>query len=44
VVDRICGLDGVRADIAMMRTQRAPANTRGIRNVMFGVAPAEQLS
>jgi catechol 2,3-dioxygenase-like lactoylglutathione lyase family enzyme len=58
-VDRIVGLDGVRVDIAMMRTpdghgrleltkfhrptaasaepKNAPANTLGIRNVMFAV-------
>ena len=58
-MDRIVGLDGVRADIAMMRTpdghgrleltkfhtppaissepQNAPANTLGIRRIMFAV-------
>ena len=58
-VDRTVGLDGVRADIVMMRTpdghgrveltkfhtpsaissepQNAPANTRGIRRIMFAV-------
>lgn len=57
-VDRIIGLDGVRADIAMLRTPDghgrleltkfhsptavgggwdAPANTRGIRRIMFAV-------
>jgi catechol 2,3-dioxygenase-like lactoylglutathione lyase family enzyme len=58
-VDRVVGLDGVRADIAMMRTpdghgrveltrfhtpsaissepQNAPANTLGIRRIMFAV-------
>jgi len=58
-VDRIVGLDGVRVDIAMMRTpdghgqleltkfhtpaavssepQNAPANTVGIRRIMFAV-------
>jgi catechol 2,3-dioxygenase-like lactoylglutathione lyase family enzyme len=58
-VDRVVGLDDVRADIAMMRTpdghsgveltkfhtppavsaepQRAPANTLGIRRIMFAV-------
>ena len=58
-VDRIVGLDGVRADIAMMRTpdghgrveltkfhtppavraepESAPANTLGIRRIMFAV-------
>ena len=58
-VDRIVGLDGVRADIVMMRTpdghgrveltkfhtpsaissepQNAPANTLGIRRIMFAV-------
>ena len=57
--DRVVGLDGVRADIAMMRTpdghgrvelskfhtppavraepQSAPANTLGIRRIMFAV-------
>ena len=58
-VDSVVGLDGVRADIAMMRTpdghgrveltkfhtppavrsepERAPANTLGIRRIMFAV-------
>ena len=58
-VDRLAGLDNVRADIAMMRTpdghgrleltkyhtpaavsaepENAPANTLGIRNIMFAV-------
>lgn len=58
-VDRIVGLDGVRVDIAMMRTpeghgrleltkfhtptaisaepQNAPANTLGLRSIMFAV-------
>ena len=58
-VDRVCGLDDVRADIAMMRTPHghggleltkyrrpaaigaestsAPANTLGLRNIMFAV-------
>jgi catechol 2,3-dioxygenase-like lactoylglutathione lyase family enzyme len=58
-VDRVVGLDGVRADIVMMRTpdghgrveltkfhtpsaissepQNAPANTLGIRRIMFTV-------
>jgi len=58
-VDRVVGLDGVRADIVMMRTpdghgrveltkfhtpsairsepQHAPANTLGIRRIMFAV-------
>src|SRR3712207_4256170 len=57
--DRVVGLDGVRADVAMMRTpdghgrvelsrfhtppavrgepERAPANTLGIRRIMFAV-------
>jgi catechol 2,3-dioxygenase-like lactoylglutathione lyase family enzyme len=59
VVDRIVGLDGVRSDIAMMRTPdghgkleliryrtpagpegdpRAPANTPGLRHILFEVA------
>src|SRR5829696_10572194 len=59
LVDRVVGLDGVRADIVMMRTpdghgrveltkfhspaaissepQNAPANTLGIRRIMFAV-------
>src|SRR6516165_8142025 len=58
-VDRVVGLDGVRADITMMRTpdghgrveltkfhrtpairaepESAPANTLGIRRIMFAV-------
>jgi catechol 2,3-dioxygenase-like lactoylglutathione lyase family enzyme len=57
-VDRVCGLEDVRADIAMVRTPdghgrleltkfhtpaavgaepNAPANTLGIRNIMFAV-------
>ena len=58
-VDRVAGLDDVRADIAMMRTpdghsrleltkyrrpaaigaesESAPANTLGLRNIMFAV-------
>src|SRR3954468_4007387 len=58
-VDRVSGLDGVRVDIAMMRTpdghgkleltkfhtptaissepEPAPANTLGIRSIMFAV-------
>ena len=58
-MDRVVGLDGVRVDIAMMRTpdghgrleltkfhtppaisaepQNAPANTLGIRRIMFAV-------
>ena len=57
-VDRVCGLDGVRADIAMVRTPDghgrleltryhtpaavgaqpdAPANTLGLRSIMFAV-------
>src|SRR5882762_10240567 len=58
-VDRVVGLDGVRVDIAMMRTpdghsrleltkfhtpaavsaepKNAPANTLGIRRIMFAV-------
>jgi catechol 2,3-dioxygenase-like lactoylglutathione lyase family enzyme len=57
-VDRVCGLDGVRADIAMVRTPdghgkieltkyhspdvivaepNAPANTLGLRSIMFAV-------
>ncbi len=59
LVDRVVGLDGVRADIVMLRTpdghgrveltkyhtpsairsepQNAPANTLGIRRIMFAV-------
>ena len=61
-VDRLVGLDGVRADIAMVRTPdghgrleltkfhtpaavsaelNAPANTLGIRNIMFAVDDIE---
>ena len=62
-VDRVCGLDDVRVDIAMMRTpdgysrleltkfhtptaigadsKNAPANTLGIRNIMFAVDDIE---
>jgi catechol 2,3-dioxygenase-like lactoylglutathione lyase family enzyme len=57
-VDRVCGLDGVRADIAMVKTPDghgrleltryrspaavgaqpdAPANTLGLRSIMFAV-------
>jgi catechol 2,3-dioxygenase-like lactoylglutathione lyase family enzyme len=57
-VDRVCGLDGVRADIAMVKTPdghgrleltryrspaavgaqpNAPANTLGLRSIMFAV-------
>jgi catechol 2,3-dioxygenase-like lactoylglutathione lyase family enzyme len=64
-VDRVVGLDGVRADIAMMRTpdgqgrveltrfhtppavkpepQNAPANTLGIRRIMFRVTDVDGL-
>jgi catechol 2,3-dioxygenase-like lactoylglutathione lyase family enzyme len=64
-VDRIVGLDGVRADIAMMRTpdghsrieltkfhtpkaisaepKDAPANTLGIRRIMFAVDDIEDV-
>ena len=64
-VDRTVGLDGVRADIAMMRTpdghgrveltkfhtppairsepQNAPANTLGIRRIMFAVDDIEDV-
>ena len=64
-VDRVVGLDGVRADIVMMRTpdghgrveltkfhtpsairsepQNAPANTLGIRRIMFAVDDLEDL-
>lgn len=64
-VDRVVGLDGVRADIVMMRTpdghgrvelskfhtpaaissepQNAPANTLGIRRIMFAVEGIEDL-
>lgn len=64
-VDRVVGLDGVRADIAMMRTpdghgrlelmkfhrplaavaepKNAPANTLGIRRIMFAVENIEDV-
>jgi catechol 2,3-dioxygenase-like lactoylglutathione lyase family enzyme len=64
-VDRVVGLDGVRADIVMMRTpdghgrvelskfhapsaissepQNAPANTLGIRRIMFTVEDIEDV-
>jgi len=64
-VDRIVGLDGVRVDIAMMRTpdghnrlelmkfkkpkvislepKNAPANTLGIRRIMFAVDDIEDV-
>ena len=64
-VDRVVGLDGVRADIAMMRTpdghgrveltkfhtpsaissepHNAPANTLGIRRIMFSVEDLEDV-
>jgi catechol 2,3-dioxygenase-like lactoylglutathione lyase family enzyme len=63
-VDRIVGLDGVRADIAMVRTPdghgrleltkfhtptavsaepNAPANTLGIRRIMFAVDDIEDV-
>jgi catechol 2,3-dioxygenase-like lactoylglutathione lyase family enzyme len=64
-VDRVCGLDDVRADIAMMRTPdghggleltryhrpaaigaesaSGPANTLGLRNVMFAVDDLEDV-
>jgi len=64
-VDRVVGLDGVRADIAMMRTpdgnsrlelmrfqtpaavtskpENAPANTLGLRRVMFAVDDIEDV-
>jgi catechol 2,3-dioxygenase-like lactoylglutathione lyase family enzyme len=63
--DRVVGLDGVRADIVMMRTpdghgrveltkfhtpsaissepQNAPANTLGIRRIMFAVEDIEDV-
>jgi len=62
-VDRVAGLDGVRVDIAMMRTpdghgrleltkfrapaavgagqENAPANTLGLRSIMFAVDDIE---
>jgi catechol 2,3-dioxygenase-like lactoylglutathione lyase family enzyme len=64
-VDRVVGLDGVRTDIAMMRTadghgglelmkfqrptavspepKNAPANTLGIRRIMFAVEDIEDV-
>jgi catechol 2,3-dioxygenase-like lactoylglutathione lyase family enzyme len=64
-VDRVVGLDGVRADIVMMRTpdghgrveltkfhtpsaissepQNAPANTLGLRRIMFAVEDIEDV-
>jgi catechol 2,3-dioxygenase-like lactoylglutathione lyase family enzyme len=64
-VDRVVGLDGVRADIAMMRTpdghggielskfhappavrgepERAPANTLGLRRIMFAVEDVDDV-
>jgi len=64
-VDRLIGLDGVRVDIAMMRTpdghsrleltkfhsptavsaepKNAPANTLGIRRIMFAVEDIEDV-
>jgi catechol 2,3-dioxygenase-like lactoylglutathione lyase family enzyme len=64
-VDRVVGLDGVRTDIAMMRTpdghgglelmkfqrptavspepKNAPANTLGIRRIMFAVDDIEDV-
>jgi catechol 2,3-dioxygenase-like lactoylglutathione lyase family enzyme len=64
-VDRVSGLDDVRADIAMMRTpdghgrleltkfrtpaavsaepENAPANTLGLRSVMFAVEDVEDV-
>jgi len=63
--DRVVGLDGVRVDVAMMRTQdrhgrlelmkfhspaavsaepkNAPANTLGIRRIMFAVEDIEDV-
>jgi catechol 2,3-dioxygenase-like lactoylglutathione lyase family enzyme len=65
LVDRVVGLDGVRADIVMMRTpdghgrveltkfhtpsaissepHNAPANTLGIRRIMFAVDDSEDV-
>ena len=65
LVDRLCGLDDVRVDIAMMRTpdgqgrleltkfhtpratraepENAPANTLGIRSIMFAVDDIEDV-
>jgi catechol 2,3-dioxygenase-like lactoylglutathione lyase family enzyme len=64
-VDRVVGLDGVRCDIAMLRTpdshgavelakyhtpaaispkpENAPANTLGIRRIMFAVDDIEEV-
>src|SRR5580704_1174586 len=63
-VDRVCGLENVRVDIAMVRTpdghgrleltkfhtptavstgQNAPANTLGIRRIMFAVDDIEDV-
>src|SRR6476646_5322382 len=64
-VDRVVGLDGVRSEIAMMRTpgghgrleltkfhtptavstepENAPANTLGIRRIMFAVEDIEDV-
>src|ERR1700747_929737 len=64
-VDRVVGLDGVRCDIAMLRTpdshggvelakyptpaainpkpENAPANTLGIRRIMFAVDDIEEI-
>ena len=64
-MDRVAGLDGVRVDIAMMRTpdghsrleltkfhrpaavgaepKNAPANTLGIRRIMFAVDDIEDV-
>jgi catechol 2,3-dioxygenase-like lactoylglutathione lyase family enzyme len=63
-VDRLCGLDDVRADIAMVRTPdghgrleltkyhtpaavsgepNAPANTLGLRSIMFAVEDIEDV-
>jgi catechol 2,3-dioxygenase-like lactoylglutathione lyase family enzyme len=64
-VDRVVGLDGVRSEIAMMRTpdghsrveltkfhtpppvrpepQSAPANTLGIRRIMFAVEDIDEV-
>ena len=64
-LDRVVGLDGVRADVAMMRTpdghagvelmkfrrptavsaqpKNAPANTLGIRRIMFAVEDIENV-
>jgi catechol 2,3-dioxygenase-like lactoylglutathione lyase family enzyme len=39
LVDRINGLEGVRADIVMLR---APANTPGIRHILFVVDDIEE--